>query len=419
MCTANRVNAPPPTGCLGRSMPRRIQDEADAVGVGGVGHVIGQPADTGRRAASNRQIEDLFRDLGGAVEQRSAAGEDKAGVERLFVARFADLVPHQMEDLFGARLKDVGQDAPRHDPRPPAADAGHLDGLVFLDHRRERAAAAPLDLLGFRNRRAQADGDVVGEVIATDGDDGGVPHAAALEDGEVGGSAADVEQRDAQLFLVRGQHRLGRRELADHRIDHFDAGPVDASHEVLRRRLAAGDDVHVDLEPGAGEADRRTDALLLVDDEILRQHVEDLAADRQRHRARRVDGAPHVVARHFPVLAGDRDDTAAVEALDVRAAEPEVDRADLDAGHQLGFFDRPLDRFDRGVEVDDDAALEPFRLGDAEPDHVDAALFAQLADDRADLRGPDVESYDVALVSSQHVLLPPPSVHSPGPSGPR
>ncbi len=59
-------------------MPRRIQDEADAVGVGGIGHVIGQPTDTGRRAASNRQIEDLFRDLGGAVEQRSPSGEDKA-----------------------------------------------------------------------------------------------------------------------------------------------------------------------------------------------------------------------------------------------------------------------------------------------------------------------------------------------------
>ena len=99
---------------------------------------------------------------------------------------------------------------------------------------------------------------------------------------------------------------------------------------------------------------------LLVDDEVLRQHVQDLAARRERDRPRRVNRAPHVVARHLAVLAGDRHDAAAVEALDVRAADAEVHRADLDAGHQLGFLDRPLDRLDGRVEVDDDAALEPF-----------------------------------------------------------
>ena len=178
-------------------------------------------------------------------------------------------------------------------------------------------------------------------MIAADGDDGGVPQAAALEDREVRGAAADVEERDAELLLVRRQHRFGRRQLADHRVDDLDAGAVHARHEVLRRRRAAGDDVDVDLEPRAGEADRRADALLLVDDEVLRQHVQDLAPGRQRHRARRVNRAPHVVARHLAVLAGDGDDAAAVEALDVRAADAEMDRADLDARHQLGFFDRP------------------------------------------------------------------------------
>ena len=59
--------------------------------------------------------------------------------------------------------------------------------------------------------------------------------------------------------------------------------------------------------------DRRADAVLLVDDEVLRQHVQDLAAARQRHRLGRVDRAPHVLARDLAVLAGDRDDAAAVE----------------------------------------------------------------------------------------------------------
>ena len=150
-----------------------------------------------------------------------------------------------------------------------------------------------------------------------------------------------------------------------------DAGAVHARDDVLRRALAAGDDVDVDLEPRAGHADRRADAVLLVDDEVLRQHVQDLAAGRQRHRLGGVDRAAHVLARDLAVLAGDRDHAAAVESLDVRARQREVDRVDLDAGHQLGFLDRLLDRVDRRLEVDDDAAADAARLGDAEADDVE------------------------------------------------
>ena len=214
-------------------------------------------------------------------------------------------------------------------------------------------------------------------------------------------------QRHAQLLLVGREHRFGRGELADHRVGDLDAGAVDARDQVLRRRLAAGDDVDVDLEPGAGEPDRRADALLLVDDEVLRQHVEDLAAGRQRHGPRRVDRAAHVVAGDLAVLAGDRDHAAAVEALDVRAADAEVHRADLDAGHQLGFLDRLLDRLHRRLEVDDDAALQPLRLRRADADDVDAAFVDDLADDRADLRGADVEPHHVALTLCHAASVPP------------
>ncbi len=138
---------------------------------------------------------------------------------------------------------------------------------------------------------------------------------------------------------------------------------------------------------------------LLVDDEVLRQHVEDLAAGRQRHGARRVDGAPHVVARDLAVLAGHRDHAAAVEALDVRSADRQVHRADLDAGHQLGFLDRLLDRLDRRLEIDDDAALQALRFGDADADHIDAAVVQQLADHGADLGGADVETHHVSFLS--------------------
>ena len=126
-----------------------------------------------------------------------------------------------------------------------------------------------------------------------------------------------------------------------------------------------------------GHADRRADAVLLVDDEVLRQHVQHLAAGRQRHRARGVERAPHVLARDLAVLAGHGHHAAAVEALDVGAAHGQVRRADLDAGHELGLFDRLLDGVDGGFEVDDDAALQALRLGHADADDVEPAAVGR------------------------------------------
>ena len=58
---------------------------------------------------------------------------------------------------------------------------------------------------------------------------------------------------------------------------------------------------------------------LFVDDEVLWQHVENLAPGRQRHRFCGIDGSPHVVPGDLAVLAGHRHDTATVEALDMWA----------------------------------------------------------------------------------------------------
>ena len=196
------------------------------------------------------------------------------------------------------------------------------------------------------------------------------------------------------------QHRLARRQLLEHRLDHRDAGAVHAGDDVLRRRGAAGDDVHVDLEARAGHPDRRADAVLLVDDEVLRQHVQDLAAARQRHRLGGVDRAPHVLARDLAVLPGDRDDAAAVERLDVRGRQAEVNRIDLDAGGQLRLVDRLLDRLDGRLEIDDDAAADAARVRQADADDVEPAVVGHLADDGGDLRRADVEPDQVSFLAS-------------------
>ena len=282
----------------------------------------------------------------------------------------------------------------------PPADAGDLHRLVVADHRRQRAAPLPLQLLGLGDRHAQADRDVVGEVVAADRHHRRVPQAAALEDGEVGRAAADVDQRHAELLLVGGQHGFARGELLEHRLLDVHARLVHRRDDVLRGRGAAGDDVDVHLEAGAGHADRVADAVLVVDDEVLGQDVDDLAPARQADGARRVDGPAHVVARDLPVLAGHRHDAAAVEALDVRARQRDVRVVDLDARRELRLLDRLADRLDGGLEIHDGAAADALRIGDAETDDLDLAAAHHFADNGRHLRRAQVEPDEVPLFTS-------------------
>ncbi len=234
-------------------------------------------------------------------------------------------------------------------------------------------------------------------MVAADADDARMPEAAALEDGEIGRATADVDNRHPELFLIGHQHCFARGELFDDRVDHADAGAIDARDNVLRGRRAPRHDVDVHFEPRTGHPHRRANAVLVIDDEVLRQHVENLAPGRKGHGLGGVDGAPHVVAGDFAVLARDRDDPAAVEAFDVRPRDGQVHRVDLDTGHQLGFVDRVLDGIDGRFEIDDGAAPDAFGLGDADADDLEAAVIHHLCDDGRHFRGANVQPDQISL----------------------
>src|SRR5262245_19567449 len=312
-----------------------------------------------------------------------------------------------MKNLFGARLKNLGEDAASHDARLAAPDARHFHRIVFVNHAGERAAAFTLELLRIRHWRTKPDGDVAREVIAADPDNRRVPQAATLVNRDVRRAASDIDERDAQLLLVGGQYGVARRQLLDDGFGDVDPRAVHARHDVLRRALAARDDVDVDLETRPRHSDRRADTVLLVDDEVLRQDVKDLAAGRQRYCLRRVDRPPNVFAGDLTVLAGDRDDAPAVESFDMRPGQGEVDRIDLHAGHELGFFDGLFDRVHRRFEIYDDPAPDAARLGHADSDDIQTGV-QDLRDDCSHLRRADVEPDEVPLFTPHSASGSPP-----------
>src|SRR2546425_6817815 len=260
-----RVEGPPG----GRPAPRAVDGEPDTGRVDRAPHHVGEPTERRGNADPHRQVENLLGQVGHAFHDRRAAGDDDAGRRRILEPATGQLSRDQREDLLDARLDDLRQDLPGELARLAPADRRHLDRLVFAHERRQRAAVALLQIFGVRDRRAQPDGDVVRDVIATERQDRRVPDGAFAEQRGVGGPAADVDQQHAELLLVSREDSLGRGERLEHDILHGEAGAVDGPHDVLHRRHGARDDVHLHLEPHPRHTERLAHAVLIIDEEGL------------------------------------------------------------------------------------------------------------------------------------------------------
>ena len=216
------------------------------------------------------------------------------------------------------------------------------------------------------------------------------------EDRDVGGAAPDVDHADTELALVVGQHRLRRGQRLEHDVDHVEPGLVAALDDVLGAGDGGRDDVDLRLEPHAAHAQRLADAVLVVDDELLRDHVDDLAVHRDRDGLGGVDHPLHVPLAHLAIL--HRHHSVRVEGADVAAGDAGVDRRDLAVGHQLRLLHGMLDGVDGGVDVDHHPLAQPARRMGPDAHHVDTA-GAAFGHDGTDLGRADVETHDQVILA--------------------
>src|SRR5208282_2830348 len=144
------------------------------------------------------------------------------------------------------------------------------------------------------------------------------------------------------------------------------------------------------FQPYARHPDRLAHALLIIDRELLRQDVQDLAIQRNRNRARGVDHPLDVTGAYF--TAAHCYDSVAVQAADVRPGNARDHRTDSRAGGFLGFLERGADRFDRRLDIDDDTLAKSRTGRDAMPQKSDLALGARVSHQRAILAGANIQS---------------------------
>src|SRR5690606_216639 len=118
--------------------------------------------------------------------------------------------------------------------RGRAGGAGQLEGLVRVHVRGAGGAPALLGAGGLGVRQREPLDDVVGHRAAAPGEAGEVADLPLVEDDEVGGAAAQLHQRHADVLLVvrEGGQRGG--DGLQHQLGYAVAGAVHRLADVLR-----------------------------------------------------------------------------------------------------------------------------------------------------------------------------------------
>ena len=197
----------------------------------------------------------------------------------------AQIVAQHLKQFAGARLEDFPHHSLRNQPRRPVPDRRHLDFIAFRDQRDDGVAVEPLDLFRLGHGSAESHREIAGEVIAAHRNHSSVGHRAFLKDDDAGGSRSQVRQAHAQFALVGAQHGVGAGQGLEHRVVHMHAGAIYRRDHVLQGAGRHRDHVHAHFEPRGHHAQRIIHPGLIVENELLRQQVQNFAIVGKRNGA--------------------------------------------------------------------------------------------------------------------------------------
>src|ERR1044071_4996580 len=369
-------------------------DQADGGGELGLVERRFESADGIGFAERHWQAEDLFGQFLDAGNAGAAAAEEDSGAEIIEQTGLADLLGDELEDFLQAQGHDAAQVFEVEGTLRQAVIIGEGDGLAFCGVVDQGGALVDLELFGAAERDFEPVSQVVGDMVAADGEQAGVFHDAAGAHHVLGGAAADVDDQGTQLFLLVAQDGQRRGESVENDVFHLELQGFHGADGILQPVEIAVDDVDVDLDPGAEHADGILDAGLAIDAEMLADDVDDVVFGGQIDGLGVLDDVLDVFVGDLAIGGDDRVNSAVIESAHVAAGHAEVDAADLDIRHLLGLDDGIANVLAGDGGIDDFAFADTARSGLAHGDDAEGAGFVCLADDGANLRRADFEADD-------------------------
>ena len=181
-------------------------------------------------------------------------------------------------------------------------------------------------------------------MIAANRNHAGVSHRAFLKNDHAGRSRAQVGQADTQFALVRSQHGIGAGQGLEYGVVHVHAGAIDGGDHVLHGARRDRDHVHPHFEPGGHHAQRIVHAGLVIENEFLRQQVQNFAIVGKRDGAGLVHRGTKFLAANFTRPRAETQPAMAVDAAGVRSGHAQQGMLDGRPGRVFRLLDRLLNR---------------------------------------------------------------------------
>ena len=151
-----------------------------------------------------------LEELGDVFQLRAATGEHDATDELVTKSRTSDFVVHVLDDFSHPSFDDLRKRLQRDFLGLASGQSWNANNLVGLGFLRKGRAKFPLELFRLALHDLASLADVIADRISPKRNDRRVANDAILENGNVGGAATDVHQRNPSLFFFFRKHGSGR-----------------------------------------------------------------------------------------------------------------------------------------------------------------------------------------------------------------
>jgi len=178
----------------------------------------------------------------------------------------------------------------------------------------------PLDPFGFGDGRAQADREIVCEMVAANGNRSGVADDSAAVNDKFRSAATDIEEAGTEIAFVLREASFGGSERFGDCVTDQDSSAIRGRDEILRGDHGGSDNMNVGFEALADHAYGVANAVVSVHGKFVRQDVEDLAIFGKRNIARGVDRSANVFTLDVARAISESNAAAAVQTANVTAS---------------------------------------------------------------------------------------------------
>src|SRR3989442_10366924 len=140
---------------------------------------LDDPANARRYTTARWQTKDVLGEFDNAGEQCGATCEDHPSFGTLGIATLLDLLEDHLEDLLHARFNDVAEVYAREPLRFTLTQAAYIEDFVQPRHGTIGTPIGLFEAFGLWKRRVQAIGQIIGDMLPTDPEDGRMLDAMA------------------------------------------------------------------------------------------------------------------------------------------------------------------------------------------------------------------------------------------------